>query len=354
MTEKLKLGIVGMGTIGTVHAAAHQAVGRADVQAICDINGETLAKTGDRFGVKNRFERYQELLESDVEAVMVCVGNTLHREMAVAALEAGKHVFLEKPMAMNAKEAADIVAAARTADTILQIGMVRRCAPEVRIARQWAEEGLFGQVYHMRTVMVRRRGIPGLGGWFTTMAESGGGPMIDLGVHWFDAAMHVSGLWKPTSVSAKTYAKFGPKMDQYKYVSMWAGPPKLDGVFDVEDYSTGFVRFGRQATLSLEIAWAANTEGESFIEILGDQGGVRIGGGSGLQLFTEHAGRLADIAPKYDDGQNSFETQAETFVAACRRESPPNATGAEGLTVMKLIDAIYASSQADAEVPIDT
>ena len=231
MAEKLKLGIVGMGAIGTIHAAAHQAVGEADVHAICDVDAETLAQTGDRFGVRARFERYQEMLESDIDAVMVWVGNTLHRDVAVAALEAGKHVFLEKPMAMNAKEAAEIVAAAEKADAILQMGMVRRCAPEVRIARQWAEEGLFGEVYHVRAVMVRRRGIPGLGGWFTTLAESGGGPMIDLGVHWFDAAMHVSGLWRPTSVSAKTYAKFGPKMDRYKYVSMWAGPPHLDGVF---------------------------------------------------------------------------------------------------------------------------
>ena len=212
MSKKLKLGIVGMGAIGSVHAAAHQAVGDADVHAICDVDAGKLAESGDRFGVKNRFETYQELLASDVDAVMVCVGNTLHREVAIAALQAGKHVFLEKPMAMNADEAAEIAAAAAKADTILQMGMVWRCAPEVRVARQWVAEGLFGRVYHMRAVLVRRRGIPGLGGWFTTKAASGGGPMIDLGVHWFDAAMHISGLWKPTSVSAKTYAKFGARM----------------------------------------------------------------------------------------------------------------------------------------------
>jgi len=353
MAEKLKLGIVGMGAIGAVHAAAHQAVGEAEVRAICDIDAKTLGETGDRFKVKRRCENYQELLESDVDAVMVCVGNTLHREVALAALEAGKHVFLEKPMAMNAAEAAEIAAAADEADTILQMGMVRRCAPDVRIVRQWVEAGLFGQIYHMRAVMVRRRGIPGLGGWFTTKAESGGGPMIDLGVHWFDAAMHVGGLWKPTSVSAKTYATFGPRMADYKYVGMWAGPPKLDGVFDVEDYSTGLVRFGDKATLSFEIAWAANAEAESFVEILGDQAGARVGTGKPLRIFTEHAGRVADITPKYDAGGNSFEAQAETFVAACRGQRPPNATAAEGLTVMKLIDAIYASSEANAEVAID-
>ena len=112
--------------------------------------------------------------------------------------------------------------------------------------------------------------LPGLGGWFTTMAESGGGPMIDLGVHWFDISMWLSGLWNPTAVSAKTYAKFGPRMKDYKYVDMWAGPPKFDGVCDVEDYSTGMIRFGNDATLGFDISWAGNAEDRMYVEILGD------------------------------------------------------------------------------------
>ena len=176
--------------------------------------------------------------------------------------------------------------------------------------------------------------------------------MIDLGVHWFDISMWMSGLWNPTTVSAKTYAKFGPRMGDYKYVSMWAGPPRLEGVFDVEDYSTGFVRFGEEATMSFEICWAANTSPEACVEILGDEGGVKLLGGGDLRILTEHEGRIADISPQLDTEVNRYDLQAGSFIAAARREAPPAATAEQGLTVMKLIDAIYASSEQGKEAAV--
>ena len=357
MSKKLRVGIIGIGAIGKIHADAYQAAGEVEIAAVCDVLKDHLTSEADRLGVKERFTDYRKLIEADIDAVSVCVGNVLHREIAVASLKAGKHTLLEKPMAMNPSEAQEIADAANGSKGILQIGMVRRQSPEAQVLRQYVESGELGDIYHMRTVLIRRRGIPGLGGWFTTRALSGGGPMIDLGVHWFDAAMWLSGLWNPTSVSAKTYAKFGPRMKDYRYVGMWAGPPKLDGVFDVEDYSTGFVRFGQKgengkdATMSFEIAWAANAEGQSFVEIMGEKGGARLFDGE-LRIFTEHNGRVADICPKFNAKANIFHLQARSFVDACRGKCPPAATGDQGVTVMKLIDAIYASSEANREVAI--
>jgi len=352
VTKKLKVGIIGAGAIGTVHANAYAATGEVDLVALCDVDEAKLTKLGEAQKVKRRFADYRELLDTDVEAVSICVGNALHKEMAVAALKAGKHVLLEKPMALNAAEAGEIVAGAERAEGVLQIGMARRQMPAAQVLREYVERGLLGEIYHMRAFLVRRRGIPGLGGWFTTKAASGGGPLIDLGVHWFDMAMWLSGQWKPTSVSAKCYAKFGRNMREYRYVRMWAGPPKLDGVCDVEDYSTGLVRFGESATMVFDIAWAANSEGESFVEILGAKGGARVVGRAPLTILTEHEGRLADITPKFNEKVNHFEVQAAKFVSACRGEAPSAATGRQGLTVMKLIDAIYASSQANQEIEI--
>jgi predicted dehydrogenase len=164
--------------------------------------------------------------------------------------------------------------------------------------------------------------------------------------------MYLAGLWNPTSVSARTYARFGRPMREYRYVGMWAGPPNFDGVFDVEDYAAGFVRFGAKATMSFEVAWAANSQGEAFVELLGDKAGVRLLNDKPLTLLTEHGGRVADISPQFGTGGNSFETQAAKFMAACRGESPPAATGEQGVTVMKLIDAIYNSSRKGKEVAI--
>ena len=351
MAEKLKVGIIGMGAIGTIHADAYLTTGRAEIGALCDIDTAKLDKHGRRLGVETCFEDYRDLLASDVEAVSICVPNNLHCEMTVAAFQAGKHVLCEKPMALSAAQAAEMIAAQEPAGTVGQIAMCNRQRPAAQAIRGYVEAGMLGEIYHARAVMIRRRGIPGLGGWFTTKAASGGGPMIDIGVHWFDLVMWMTGYWSPTRVSAATYAKFGSPMEKYTYVGMWAGPPKYDGTFDVEDYASGFVRFGTKCTLSFEIVWAANTAGGSFIELLGDAGGVRFEGGK-VTLYTEHSGRLADITPQLPKA-NQYEVQAAKFVSACRGECPPAATLEQGRTVMRLLDAIYASSDAGAEVTIE-
>lgn len=350
--NKIKVGIIGLGAIGSVHADAYHATPDAEITAICDISDARLVETGEKHNVKQRFKDYRDLLKTDVEAVSICVGNVLHREVAVAALKAGKHILLEKPMAMNAGEAAEITAAGKKAKKIIQIGMVNRHGSQIKIVRDYVQKGLFGGIYHLRAVLIRRRGIPGLGGWFTTKSASGGGPLIDLGVHWFDASMYASGLWNPTQVSAMNYAKFGKNMRNYRYVSMWAGPPKYDGVCDVEDYSAGLVRFGKKASMVFEIAWAANTEEIAFIEILGDKGGARMFDGKPLTIFTEHNGQIANISPLVDNSGSNFHRQADAFIKACRGKCPPAATAEEGVTVMKLIDAVYASGKSGREVAI--
>lgn len=355
MKRKLKVGIIGMGAIGSVHADAYGAhKDDAELAAICDVDESKLSAHGEKRGIPKAglFKDYKKLLASDVEAVSVCVGNTLHKEVAIAALKAGKHVLLEKPMAMDSKQATDILSAAKKSGKTLQIGMVRRQSGDAKMLRQYVKDGFFGEIYHIHASLIRNRGIPGLGGWFTTKAMSGGGPLIDIGVHWFDAAMFVSGLWKPTSVSAKCYSKFGPRMGEYKYIGMWAGPPKLDGVCDVEDYATGFARFGAKATMSFEIAWAANAEDSAYIEILGDKAGARMFHDKPLKIMTELNGGLADVSPRYPDPGNIFHNQAKAFLAACRGEAKPAATGEEGVAVMKLIDAVYESSRRGAEVKI--
>ncbi len=352
MGDKVKVGIIGMGAIGAFHAKSYQTCCDVEVSAICDINADAVNAKGDEFGVKKRFEDYRKLLKTDIDAGSICVGNWLHHEVALAPFEAGKHVLLEKPMAMNADQAGEIVAAADKAGKKLQIGMVWRQNPAVAAMKEFIAAGTLGSVYHARAVWTRRRGIPGMGGWFTNKAYSGGGPLIDLGVHWLDLSMWLADQWSPTAVSAQTYAKFGPDMKKYTFVSMWAGPPKYDGVFDVEDYASGMVRFASGATLSFEISWAANAPEEMYVEILGDKGGARLTGDDDLKFYSQQHGRLTDVQPQFDPTVNPYDVQAGKFIAACRGLGEPAATGEQGLAVMKVIDGVYASSQANKEVAI--
>ena len=355
MSKKLKIGIIGLGSIGTVHSNAYVVNSDScEITAICDIDEARLLSHGERLNVKNRFTDYHELLESDVDAVSICVWNNLHCEMAVAAFKAGKHVLLEKPMALNAQQGEEIVKAAEASGKVLQIGMVWRQHKESQLVRKLVQDGVLGDIYHIRAVLTRRRGIPGLGGWFTTKARSGGGPLIDLGVHWFDISMYLSGLWNPTSVCATTYHNFTADMKSYHYTDMWAGPPKYDGICDVEDYASGMVRFGKKATLNFDVSWAANLEEECFIQLIGTKGGVKLLNGQkgNKAVMTEINGLVADVLPQFACEDEWFNRQKRLFLMACRGEGQPAATGREGLIVMKVLDAVYESSRQGKEVVI--
>lgn len=352
MSSPLKVGVIGAGTIGTVHSESMQNTGRAELVALCDIDAAKLANRAQRFGVKKTFADYREMLKSDIEAVVIGVPNYLHRQITLDALAAGKHVLLEKPMTMNAAEAADIVAAVKKSGKVLTVGMCNRQRPEVQAVRDYVQSGQFGKIYHIRTVLIRRRGIPGMGTWFTTKSQSGGGPMIDIGVHWFDLSMFVSGYWKPTTVSAATYAKFGPRMKDYVFVDMWAEPAKIEGVCDVEDYSTGFVRFEGGCTMVFDIVWAANSPDQAYIEVLGDKGGARmVDSDKPLTILTEHNGKVIDFLPKLRN-ENAMVVQDRKFIEAVRGERAPEVPAEQGMITMKLIDAIYASSESGKEVTV--
>jgi predicted dehydrogenase len=351
MGRKVKIGIIGVGTIGSVHAEAYVKVPDAQVVALCDILPERLQEKGKRHSVTRLFEKYQDLLaDPEIEAVSICVPNRMHAPIAIDAFKAGKHVLLEKPMAMSQKEGRAIVSARDAAKKVLTMGMVRRQSPDAEIVKAAIDSGKLGEIYQIRIRLIRRRGIPGLGGWFTTKGESGGGGLIDIGVHFFDLAMWTTGLWNPTRVSAKVYSKFGSPMQDYHYISMWAGPPKFDGTFDVDDYAAGIVRFGDKATLSFEVAWAANAKDEQMLEILGTKGGLVVGGDT--VLLTEVDNLMADIKLNYNKDGGGFPQEMAKFVAAVKGEGEPPATGEQGIIAMRLIDAIYASSAQNAEVAV--
>jgi len=354
MARRVRIGIIGMGKIGEVHARALLNVPGAEIAAVCDADAKRLSALGEDIAPGRRYRDCRELVrQPDLDAVVVATPNFTHSRYTLDALAAGKHVFCEKPMALNAREAFRMVEAARKARRRLQIGMVCRFRSESVVAREYVRKGCLGRVYHMQALWRRKRGIPGLGGWFTTRAKSGGGVMIDIGVHLLDLVMWLSGLWNPTRVAAATYSKFGCRMRDYVFTRMWAGPPNYKGVFDVEDYAAGLIRFGADATLRFEFSWAANCREEMFVELLGDRGGLRLEFGQPVTIVTEYGGRVATVTPEYPETQH-FDLQAENFVNAVRGRADPGATGEEGAIVMSVIDAIYRSATVGREVPVRT
>jgi predicted dehydrogenase len=268
-------------------------------------------------------------------------------------MQAGKDVLLEKPMGLSRAECAVINRVAERTGRILQIGMANRFSAVAQAARPIVSTGELGHIYHAKALLYRRRGVPGLGGWFTTKEISGGGALIDNGVHIIDLALWLMGFPPVTRVSGKVYSFFGKRMKDYVYETMWAGPPNLEGVCDVEDSAHALVHFVGGATLDLHVAWAINVPiklESSLMGFFGDRGGLTFElFGDHLDLATEQNGRNVDR--RIDVSKvDQFTHQMRAFAQSIQTREAPVATGQQGEFVQSILDAIYESSLTDREV----
>jgi predicted dehydrogenase len=353
------LGIFGAGGAATLHAGA-AAGGGLNLRAICDVDldkAEALAAQHPNVRAEASMDDF--LADEQIAAVVVATPNAFHKDLAVAALRAGKDVLLEKPMAMNVAECDEIIAARDEAQKLLQLGFVCRGAPSALAARELVTSGRLGRIYHAKASVYRRRGIPGLGRWFTNKARSGGGVLVDLGVHVVDLALHLTGYPRATRASAVCTSTFGSPIDAYAYEEMWGGPPNPGGVFDVEDAATALVRFETGLSVEINVTWAADLSEErmkSQIVLLGDKGGCCIDLWSNeLILTTDQGGRVADLPqelPKVDAWSAAWTRQAATFADNVEKRTPPEASAENGRAVQALLGAIYQSAAEGREVGV--
>jgi len=352
------IGIIGSGNIAQLHAGAFKAAG-ATLAGFCDSRIERAEGMVKEYGGRAVADVAALLAMDDVTAVIIAVPNHLHGPLARAALEAGKDVLLEKPMALDVAQCDEIIAVAEKSDRILQLGFVCRGAPTAVAAQRFIEAGRLGTIYHARANIFRRRGIPGLGRWFTTRDFSGGGVLIDIGVHVIDLVMYLTGYRQATRVSGHCTSMFGSPIDEYTHTEMWAGPPDPTGRFDVEDAANALIRFEGGFTLDLGVTWACNMPNDVVrdgIVLLGRRGGLFLDvWGNRLSLATEDQGILQDIEAKVgaaDPWAEGWRRQAERFLEAIETRSPPHATGIDGRRVQAILDAIYRSSEAGCEVDV--
>jgi predicted dehydrogenase len=342
---KLRVGVIGLG-VGRMHLEGFKGHAGTELAAIADPDAARLRETGDRFGIAARYASGEEMLEREkLDLVSIATPNKFHAPLAIAALKAGCHVLCEKPMAMNAREARGMIAAAKRAKRRLMINFSYRFNDQSHALKREVEAGTLGDIYFGRTVWHRRRGIPKFGGWFGQKALSGGGPLIDLGVHRLDLALWLMGSPKPAWVLAGTYDRIGGALAR-----------REGKKFDVEDLAAGMIRFENGAMLVVEASWAANIAEREMMEtrLLGTKGGlVQRNLNEGYQfeaeLFLERDGRQYDM--KLRSGPRA--PSAMAYFADCILEGKPHtATGEEGLVVMEILDAIYESARKGAPVRV--
>ncbi len=346
------VGIVGLGGIGTRHATLLVERG-ANLVGGMDIDADARDRFHEEFGVDAHDDEAE--LYDDCDAVLVTTPNRFHEEYAVAALDAGLDVLLEKPLAHSIESAERIADAAADADGFCMVGFNNRFREPVRVIKRYQDEGRFGETTHVEANYVRRRGIPGRGSWFTSADVAGGGALIDIGVHAIDLALHFLDHPEVVEVSGRTRAEFGDR-DEYAYVHMWGEDAGPEG-FDVEDSASAFIRDADGNTVSLEVAWATNRPTNDEFVLRGTEAGATFDRGSG-KLTIHEAGvggghHLSDTDVETREEDSHAAEQAAFLEAVAAGEPPAINTVEEGLSVQRVIDAIYRSSASNRAVRLD-
>ncbi|WP_188454944.1 Gfo/Idh/MocA family protein [Virgibacillus oceani] len=347
----LKIGVIGVGSISRSHIKPYLKNTDVEIVALCDSNENRLKEKGDLYGVSQLYTNYQDLLlNKDIEAVSICTWNNSHAEIAIAALEAEKHVLVEKPLSMNVEEALAIETAAEKSNKVLQVGFVRRHGDNVKLVKSLIDNDELGELYYAKASYLRRLGNPG--GWFSDISKSGGGPLIDLGVHVIDICWYLMGKPRPVSVSGNTYSKLGNR-SHIKNLSFYKAADYDPNLNDVEDLTNALIRFDNGASLFVDVSFTLQAkDNETSIKLYGDKGGAEIE--PELALVTEKNNTILNVTPQVDnlgfDFAKAFENEINHFVECCLEDKETIAPVSDGVQVMRILQAVYESAAIKKEV----
>ncbi|MEA4889549.1 MAG: Gfo/Idh/MocA family oxidoreductase [Clostridiaceae bacterium] len=351
--KPVKVAIIGCGTIAnSAHGPSYGKNPNAQIAYCVDIIPERASALAKKFGdeqTKAITDYHDMLKDPSVDVVSVCVPNYLHAPISIDCLNAGKHVLCEKPASVNYQLVLDMKAAADRNNRILNIGVVNRFNTAVNKVRDLINAGELGDVYHIYCSFRAHRSIPGLGGQFTTKAMAGGGVLIDWGVHFIDLICYCINTPVVKSVSGAAYSKLANKMTDYVYTDMWAGPPKYDGTYDVEEFITGMVRTAGPS-ITLNGAWAQNIdEGAMFIEFMGDKAGIKLQYGGGFTLYSTQNGMLTQTVYNMKMA-DMFYDEIDAFIHCAMAGEKIRSNVDQVLVTAQIMDALYQSAETNKEV----
>lgn len=347
--ETVRFGFIGAGQIAHHSAGIVNKHPHGRVVAVQDTDAARAALIAEKHGIPSVCRDAAEVFANpEVDAVYIAVPNKFHAPLVLAALEAGKHVLIEKPLAMNATEGAAMIEAARKADRLLLVGMNQRYIPASQTIRAAVAAGEAGEIYHAKAYWWRRSGIPKIGTWFTNRALAGAGACNDIGVHALDACLFLIDNFDPVAVTGATYAKFGPRgLGE----GGWGHSDRVHTEFDVDDFATAFIRMRNGATVTLEAVWAAHCADEQKfgVDVYGTDAGFSLD-----PLEYRHAGDEGYVIEK-DFERPLALPHCERFHNLINHLSEGEellVKPSQVLVVQKILDAINESSRTGREVLI--
>lgn len=347
----LKVGVIGGGSISEFHIIPYMKNDGVELVALCDSNEQRLAKVGERYSVTELYSSYEELLQNPkIDAVSICTWNNTHAVIAIAALEAGKHVLVEKPLSMTVAQALAVEVAVKKSGKVLQVGFVRRHGDNTKLLKQFIDQDELGEIYYAKASCLRRLGNPG--GWFSDQSKSGGGPLIDLGVHMIDICWYLMGKPRPVSVSGNTYSKLGNR-SHIQNLSFYQAADYDPTLNDVEDLANALIRFDNGASLFVDVSFTLHAkEDELYVKLFGEKGGAEIE--PKLVMVTEKNNTILNVTPQVDnlsfDFEKAFKNEINHFVDCCKEGKETIAPVADGVQIMRMLNAVYESAKTGKEV----
>ncbi|HZG87717.1 Gfo/Idh/MocA family oxidoreductase [Paenibacillus sp.] len=349
--EKMKIGVIGAGSISDVHLQSYANHPDVEVYAISDLNEERAKAKAAQYGASKTFADYRELLAlPEVDAVSVCTWNNTHAAIAAAALDAGKHVLVEKPLSKTVEEALLVEEAAKRSGKVLQVGFVRRYASNTNLLKRFIDDGELGDIYYAKASCLRRLGNPG--GWFSDVERSGGGPLIDLGVHIIDICWYLMGRPKVVSVSGNAYNRLGNRSN-IQGLSFYKAADYDAAKNTVEDLANALIRFENGASLMVDVSFTLHAKKDELsVKLYGDRGGAELE--PELQLVLERHDTILNATPQVDDVtfnfKDAFQREINHFIAAARGEAETLSPVQDGVELMKMLTAIYESARTGREI----
>lgn len=269
-TQKIRIGVIGCGMIGKKHIANYQEIPEAEVVAIADLDQDEAKRVAQLHSIPSVFSDYKELLaRDDIDAVDVCLHNQLHRPVTEAALEAGKDVYCEKPIAATYKDGLSMVETAKKTGRKLHIQTSTIYDPATRAAKHLIDRGDLGEIYYGRSIMSFYRNRPFVDGYgtpaFVSKKTAGGGALIDWGIYSICQTLFLMGNPKPARISGRIYNKIAINEQRAR-----------ESGYDVEEMGAGMVYFENGAMLDVFAAWAAYRNRDTGSWVLGSKGGIQL------------------------------------------------------------------------------
>lgn len=350
--SQIRFGLIGAGAIAHVGSKSILAHEQASIATAYDPHAGRLDELCEKFEIPHKHTSAAKLFaDASVDAVYIAVPNKFHAPLAIEALQAGKHVILDKPFAMSLAEAEAVAAAAGATDKVFALGMNQRFVKDCQKIKTLTEQGVLGDVYHAKAYWFRRAGIPRMQTWFGSKPLAGGGALLDIGVHLLDLCLYTMGNFEPVAVSGATYTKFGNRGIGEGGWGKSERDPSLK--FDVDDFASALIKFANGASVTLDVSWAAHAEEASRmnVQLYGTEGGATL---YPAKVFRDDPLRdydvidnvKADIAYPHCD-------RFHNFINAVLGKEQPCCTLEQALVVQQILDGIYESCRTGREVRID-